>query len=261
MKNKLLKQLKEKQGAALIYALCVMAVFTFICFALLFITAQVSTVTTTDRRREMYYEQALSMSNVIEEELADTSSQMRAKIGDYLPRVNNPADFMRLEPRTFVAGATDGNPSMSICLQNGEYAMQENSAWALDAVAYQYVDVTVSVYDSAEAKASVTTRYACYQKLGNMVYKIEFHDAAGQAQEFIDLREPDSDATQFDDGGNPIEIIWNGEKLTLGDAKKWMGAEQRGADGSTLKVTRSRVVNPGEVIDPTKSYYEKIERR
>lgn len=263
MKNKLLKLLKEKQGAALIYALCVMAVFTFICFALLFLTAQVGTVTMADRRREIYYQQALAMSDVIETELSEAGSQsqtpetLKAKIDDYLPQVNQPSDFEEYLPLSFVAEANGEHPSMSIRLQNGEYTMpgnKDNTFWVPDAVAYQCVDITVSVYDSTGVKAAVTTRYACKQEIGEMVYNIFIKDKEGNIKDkYLDLDEPGNDNSGFlDKSGNTIP--WD---VTLGDARKWMGAEQQIGD-IKLQITRTR--------DPEKeatggTYYEKVERR
>lgn len=270
MKNKLLKLLKEKQGAALIYALCVMAVFTFICFALLFITGQVGKVTMADRRREIYYQQALTMSDVIEAELSESGSQMRAKINDYLPRVNQASEFQKRSPRSFVAEANGENPAMSIRLQNGEYTMQEKPGiWELDAVAYQYVDITVSVYDSTGVKAAVTTRYACYQESKEMKYTVIFTDNTGVQTTYPNpdypiFTEPKNDGDIFyfynsdPDHPNEITIQWNGVKLTLKDAKNWMGAEQKGTNGTKLQVKRIRDPETAATGD---TYYEKIERR
>lgn len=231
----------QQQGVALIYALVVMAVVLALSLALLYGVGQVSMMTMSDRRQESCYLQALTLSEIVAEQLEDPSSGLFKAAKDYMPKDDyGTADVqikpsLRFQADTASLGGHYG--TVMITFQNGMDTMSEPAEWQSKLLTRQYLDVTVEVYDSKGGKEAVTTKYMFSQELDDddMVYTLYTNVVDGNPQEYTCMYVPDTGGGSdyfmvYDSADNLVlgALYYGTDLVTMEMAEKWAGSQQSG---------------------------------
>ncbi len=231
----------NEKGVALIYALVVMAVIVALALALLYGVGQVSMMTGSYRDQEDCYLQALTLSEVIEKQLADSTSGIYKIAQSYMPDSDSDSTEESIQ---FTADSLgDGYGKAVVRFQNGVEAINESRAWESKQLSQQYLDLTVEVFGERDGKESVTTRYRFYRELDDqdMEYKLTTNKYTGTEGYYTCeyVAETGDDAGHFVvyDSSSNVEankLILNGKTVTMEMAEQWAGTVQ---DGGTEKIT------------------------
>ncbi len=242
--------IRDNRGVALIYALVVMAVITALALALLYGVGVISLQTASYDDQDDCYVQALSLSNVLGQQLTGTKEQGKGDIYDaaiaYMPdsASDEKEEELRFSPDTL----PDGYGSTLICFQNGVEEVFEPKDWESKQLGQQYLDVTVKVFGKRGGKESVTTRYRFYRELDDddMEYTLETKCYTGEETIYKCVYDENSDSFTVTDAttGDTVDTLTiNGTRVTMEMAEKWAGNEQD--DGLRLMRHR-RILGYGE---------------
>lgn len=259
-KRKSEKFIQDQQGVALIYALVVMTVIFALALALLYGVGQVSLMTNSNREQEECYIQAVTLSEVIGEQLtSSTGGGIYDAARKYMPMIGS--DSIEESERFRASTMTEGYGDVYIRFQNGiDDGIVESPNWESMEKSNQFLDLTVEVWGEKGGKESVTTRYRYYQQLENedMEYTLYTNMFTGDEKKYTceyseaylsgypgvkgHLIVKDGEATVAEplkvwkehDGDSPTDVV------TMEMAEKWAGQDPR---FGTRKITVTDIYN------------------
>lgn len=242
------KFIHDEQGVALIYALVVLTVIFALALALLYGVGQVSLMTNSNREQEDCYFQAVTLSDVLCQELTSetsTGSGIYQAAYRYMPLADSDDIVDCVQFQADVPG--DGYGKAIVSLQNGiDDSVVDQPLWQSKERSNQYLDLTVEVWGEKGGKESVTTRYRYYQLLSDdeMEYSLYTNMFSGNTD---DIREYQLKLTLVNneytfcvmDGEKEIKnpfVVWDdsdptnrynlSKVVTLEMAENWKGEQQ-----------------------------------